>query len=677
MRRRIVQNLPRPEPRQASSRTNTATHLLGTLLPTWILRWGLAAVFAFGISALAMAMAGFFSLWTVTPIGVLSTLWVGRRLPSLDDGKPIPWAVGLAVVLVAVAVCAYGWIAPHEHIVTGRDSGTYFATSAWIADEGSLFMDVGDPVLEETEVVYDSIGFFPLDDGDDLRPQFLHVWPSLMAYGIVVSSDVHGAFLVAPLVAAVGLLAMFAFARKLLSDGVALFATILFTASLPFAYFYRAPFSETLAFTFLFGGLWVLEEARLSHSLSLATVAGVLIGAVAVVRIDGVVVLLGLTAYHMLVKADTDGTLELERSRLNLIERAWRASALMFVVAALEGAVFAPHYISDHGSLIAAVLAVILALRLLSAPLGRIYQRHKATVANVVTALTGAFFGYAGLLRPHTEEPTQANIYGIERLQIAAGVPVEPLRSYAEMSVHWLLWYLGILLVVLGLAGLVLGIRRVLMSPDTRGGAFLTMAAVFAILYVYRPSINPDHIWAMRRFLPLVIPALVVLALLLAAKLTSGLGRWRIPAMFVLGASMIVPISISTARAGLGSEFSGAADALSEACDTLGDGNLLVFLGESARTRLSAFGPSLRGACGLTVAAENPDAPLSAESMASLSAIANAGERHLWWVGEAPENASTTTLFDNEYPYLEMTLFEAPTEWEQFELRLSSWRGDP
>lgn len=649
---------------------------LGSVLPTWLLRWGLATLFGFGISALAMAMIGLFALWTVTPLGVLSTLWFGRFIPS-RHGKPIPPAVGFGVVLVAVTVSVYGWIAPHEHILTGRDSGTYIATAAWIANEGTLFMSVGDPILEETQVVYESIGFFSLGDGDQLRPQFLHIWPSLMAFAAAISGGVNGAFTMTPLVAGVGILAMFAFARKLLSARTALFSTMVFAATLPFAYFYRAPFSETLAFTFLFGGLWALEEARARKSLQIATVAGILIGAVAVVRIDGVVVLLGMTAYYMVAKVNSESASEARPPDLGVIERSWNIAALMLVVAMLDGLVFAPHYLADHGSLIAGVLILILALRAITKPFGRLYRKYRATLANVAAVLMAAFFVYAGLLRPYVEKPTRSDIYGIEGLQLAAGVAVEPLRSYAELSVSWLVWYLGIPLVVLGLTGLVLEMRRVLLSPASPGGTFVTMATVFTILYVYRPSINPDQIWAMRRFLPLVMPALVILALLLATRLTLRLKRWRALAMAVLCATLILPVSIATARPGIDPEFAGAAKELASACDTLGEGSLIVFLGESAGARLSAFGPPLRGACGLVVAAEDLDAPLLPETMRSLSEAARIEGRILWWAGASPRDTATTTVIEGEYLYLDMTLFEPPRDWAQINLNLSSWRREP
>lgn len=677
MNHRILENTPSPEPHSAESRPDDEpTRPLGDLLPIWLLKWGLATLLGFGVAALALATVGLFAVWTVTLLGVPSTLWIGRLIPSRQN-NPVPAAVGFLVVLLAGVVCVYGWIAPHEHILTGRDSGTYVATAAWIANEGTLWMNVGDRILDGTEVTYESIGFPSLGDRADLRPQFLHMWPSLMAYAAAATSGVDGFFLVTPLVAAIGILALFAFARRLLSAWIALFATVLVATTMPFVYFYRAPFSETLAFTFLFGGLWALEEARERHSLRFATAAGAFIGAVSVVRIDGIVVLLGLTAYLMLTEIQGDIETTSQPTQLDVVKRSWNIAASMLVVATLDGAIFAPHYLSDHGSLIAAVLVLILVTRVLGRPFGRIYRKHRVAMANTITTLSGAFLVYAGLVRPYVAEPTRWNIYGIEPLQLAAGVAVEPLRSYAELSVRWLVWYLGVPLVVLGLTGLVVEMRRVLLSPRSPGGPFVAVAIVFTLLYVYRPSINPDHIWAMRRFMPLVIPALVVLALVLAARSAQRLGRWRSPAMVMLCVVLILPVSLATARSGLEPEFKGAGQDMVRACDTLGEGSVLVFVGESAGARLSALGPPLRGVCGVVVAAEDPNAPLSHEAMEALSQAASVEERSLWWVGGPPEEAETTTIIDREYQYLGLSLFEPPRDWASIGIHLSSWRQEP
>lgn len=640
------------------------------------LRWGLAALLGFACAALLLAMIGVFSVWSVTPVGVIAAFWIARFLPTVPSQfVSVPVAFSLFVLVAGVLI--YGWLAPHEHILGGRDSGTYVATAAWIGDQGTLQMNVGDPIFDGTNVVYESIGFPSVGSSDELKPQFLHMFPSLMAYAAALSGDFDGVFLVAPLVAAIGLLGFFAFTRSLLSSRFSLFATALVTVSLPFAYFYRAPFSEALAFTFLFGGLWALNEALARRSYRIATGAGALLGAVTIVRIDGIVILLGLTAYLALLRARSDPNAALpkdsERSDIDIVDRAWKVAASMMVLATLDGAIFSPPYLSDHGTLITAVLVLVLALRFLSSPMGRLYRGYKTLLANGLTVVAGAFFIYAALVRPYQAEPTRSDIYGLEGLQRAAGVAVEPFRSYAELSVHWLVWYLGIPLVTLGLAGLVFKIRETVLSGFSPAGPLVAISATATILFVYRPSINPDHIWAMRRFVPLVIPALVILCLLLVARWTASLARWGPPAAVILGVGLALPIVSSTAQAGLQAEFVGAGHDTTAACEVLEPNSVLLFVGEPAVARLNALGPPLRGICGIGVAAEDPASPLNEVDIESIASAAKNEGRTLWVAGTTADPDESVTVMDGTYEYLGLTLFEAPRNWIEIEIHLSAW----
>ena len=48
------------------------------------------------------------------------------------------------------------------------------------------------------------------------------------------------------------------------------------------------------------------------------------------------------------------------------------------------------------------------------------------------------------------------------------------------------------------------------------------MFAPPALLYLWRPTITPDQVWAARRFLPAVFPAVILLAFALICVLANG-----------------------------------------------------------------------------------------------------------------------------------------------------------
>lgn len=647
-------------------------------------RWSLATLLGFGGSALLLAMIGLMTPWLALPLGLIGSYLVGRWIPSQISGS-VSDRTAIALLIVVSSVAIVGISAPHEHILATRDSGTYVATAAWIAETGGLRMEVRDPVFDGSPVRYESLGFQAGASESSLMPQFLHIFPSMLALIGSFGSTPNAMYWLNPVIAGIGLLALFAFARAMMSQILALFATILVAASLPFLYFSRAPFTEALAFAFVFGGLWIASLAVRDSSLRLATGAGLLFGGLMLTRIDGVVVLLGLVAYRTLQQLGASANPRsagapdngVSAGQVRVMDRMIAVAVVMFAVAMIDGAVFSLQYLVDHGMLISLVLGAVLLLTVtgrLAPHLSETFQRHRTAIANMSAGLIALFFVYSWGIRPLVETPERSDTYGITGLQEAAGVAIDPLRSYAELSVHWLIWYLGIPLVALGLAGLIFYVRRMLLGQEFLAGHFTSVSAVLTLLYLYRPSINPDHIWAMRRFVPLVLPALVVMAVALIARTIPRLGRWARPTGLVLGLTLAVPVLITTGHAGLDAEFEGAGTNLLMACDSLGPNSAVIFVGEGTATRSNALAPALRGFCGVGVAAEDAQSPLSPAEIERLAVQAASDGRRLWVVGDSAGAPTTSvTLMDDRYQFLELTLFEAPREWWSLDIRLSAW----
>jgi len=104
---------------------------------------------------------------------------------------------------------------------------------------------------------------------------------------------------------------------------------------------------------------------------------------------------------------------------------------------------------------------------------------------------------------------------------------VEPGRSYGEHSMVWLDWYLGPVALAAGVAGLALMSRLVLLGRAGPATPFLGVMLATSLLYLWRPSIFPDQVWAMRRFVPVVIPGLLLLAAWSADRLLGRRPRRR------------------------------------------------------------------------------------------------------------------------------------------------------
>jgi hypothetical protein len=126
-------------------------------------------------------------------------------------------------------------------------------------------------------------------------------------------------------------------------------------------------------------------------------------------------------------------------------------------------------------------------------------------------------------------------------LQAAGGIAVDGSRSYAEQTLAWLSWYWGPLVVVLGAAGTALAVRRLLARGDRALVAPLAMFLSTSLLYLTAPSIVPDQVWAMRRYLPVVIPGFLVASVAALSPLARRGRTGKVVALLLAGALVLFP----------------------------------------------------------------------------------------------------------------------------------------
>ncbi|MEV4888357.1 hypothetical protein AB0K48_03065 [Nonomuraea sp. NPDC055795] len=101
----------------------------------------------------------------------------------------------------------------------------------------------------------------------------------------------------------------------------------------------------------------------------------------------------------------------------------------------------------------------------------------------------------------------------IEETQKANGLPVDGTRLYFDESLYWVIWYVGVPVVVLATVAAAVLVRRLL--RNAAAFEWLLPLAVIGwttVTTLLRPEITPDQPWAARRLVPVVIPGLVVLA---------------------------------------------------------------------------------------------------------------------------------------------------------------------
>jgi hypothetical protein len=623
------------------------------------------------VSGPGLALLGWFEWWSTALVAGL--LWLGlRRMLPRAAGRFDSW--WRAALVLAVASAVFNSAFPAEHVLTGRDSGTYLATAGWLAHNGTLTVDVGsDPMGGQEDLSFTAPGFYDIRSDRVLEPQFMHAYSAMLGT-LMDIGGLEAAFLLNPVVGAVCLLALFGLARRFVRPAWALLAMLVLGVSLVFVYYSRAPFTELLMASFVLTGILLMGSAEDEIDSRMALLAGAMFGAATLVRLDGIV-LLPLVTGSLLVR----GTLIPEWADV-----ARRARQAMFAVAVIglgEVLLIAPPYVLDRKRnvlpILIALLVILLSHRLLQHRLTATADWVRANRRSILTVCVTTLLivvTYAWLIRPMVTEST-GNPYGLESLQESEGLQVDPNRSYAELSLQWVSWYYGAAFVVLAALGCVAVMVDIANNRGTKGKGWLPLLILvgFSALYFWRPSVNPDHIWVMRRFLTVVLPIGSLVAAVAvdravsvwSRRLASRGGDWLVGGALSLG--LLIPAISTTAPVWNVSEFSGLAAAFTRACDRLGPDAHILFLDDESGALGHRLAQSFRSYCGLPAAwggGELTDVDLDelaaevTESGGRLVTIAGSGE------GEY-------VLFEDPFEVLELTLTSVPNDTGFVDLSVS------
>jgi hypothetical protein len=535
---------------------------------------GLAVV---GLVSLALAAVG---VWNgPLLLGLLLAAWVAvevvarlrppRRVPAL------PSLAGDAVALVAAAILLVAALPAFPALLGGRDYGTYTAAGELIREQGGLQVD-WKPLAGVPEAAWtfgDPMPGFYLDTpgSDEVTPQGYHLLPALLAPAGAVTGDA-GVWVI-PVISVLGLLASAALAMRLVRRRASVAGSVvavLLLTDVAWFWYARMPMTETLNTTLVLGGFLAWAIAHDDRSPALAALGGALLGTSLFSRPDAIVAAPVMVAVlcWLIVAGRVDRQVLAFLGSLG----AFLAVAVVYTDLRADRYVTDVVHLALHvdrslallgvGAAAAAVVAIAVALaarRLLGRPIER-NARRLGTV--VVTVLGVAMVAY-GLVSLHAH---------------FAGV-------------RWLRMYLSTALVITGgvawLAAVATGLQR---DRLLRAAPLIVMTGVLIAFFSWKPAIFPDQFWAIRRFVAVPIPGLVILTGCLASTVLGLRGRWRLPAIGALGLVLAVAVvhQVRDLRPVLGhTEFRGSATAL-DAADRLvhGADHVLAGPGEVVRNRI-------------------------------------------------------------------------------------------
>ncbi|MDS1269724.1 hypothetical protein RIF23_05390 [Lipingzhangella sp. LS1_29] len=463
------------------------------------------------------------------PVVVVVATLVPRFVPDLPEHTPW-WAV-LGVGAVTVAFAAVQMAYHGEEIVVRRDAASYAQFTHWIAEHGSL------PIPQQRELIagddpalsYQSLAFYQV--GEVIWPQFLAGTPLTLTVGHWLGG-IPGMLLTTPVLGALGVLVMAGLTARLVGPRWAPLAALLLALSLPHQWASRATYSEPVAQLLMLGALVLAVDALRTDSgvssrrtpptrvcaLVLGSASGLAFGLGTVVRIDALRDLLPVVLF------------------LGLLLLVRRAPALAMSGGLLVGLGYGglasyvlsrPYveYLADSvvpmlwvaAGVLAGTVAITAARWRRGLP-GSIRPTWVATAAAAVPVLVVLGLALRPLVwqgRGHGHETTDAYVAYVQELE---GLAVDGARTYTEMSLYWVGWYLGLATVLFATLGAALLLRRILRGEAPDWALPLLVLGWSVALTLARPAITPDHPWASRRLLVLVLPAFVLLAVWALAR---------------------------------------------------------------------------------------------------------------------------------------------------------------
>lgn len=579
----------------------------------------LAVLVAFCVVGLGCAVAGWFRplpviLGTVA-LSVLLVAWIDPRSLARDAGRRTPWALTLAVLVVAVGSGLWNAANHGEHLIAERDPGVYTASALWLADTGTIRVErPGGAFADAPGLAASPIGFSPNDAGS-LDPQFPHLNAVFLATGSWFGTT--RMFMVPALLMAAALVLVYALGMRFGRPWGGAFGALGLAVSYPMVYVARDTYSEPLALVLLLAGLWALTFVG-RHGARAGVLAGALLGATCMARIDGFIPLIPVAG---VIALDLTGALRTGQRRRAVGDGAAFATMVVFAgLGAWETWALSRSYFDSNlagrlptmvAGIVAATLGGAAVARLgYTARAGRLDPRPvlRAGFAVLVVGVV-AFLVWARWVRPDFTDL---------RVAMDQGLSTVALLPWAKTLPYlWLEWYLGPVLVALAFAALLWMTGRGLLGRDRRWLATAGVGFATTLLYLVSPSITPDQPWAMRRFMAVSIPIMLLAAGMALEQLARRRPPWTTAAAVVVAAVVLVPSVRVTHRLSDTAIGRSLATRFGEVC-RIADQEPSAILVTSGQMLGRTVPVSLAGLCGVPVAGAGPG--ITADQIESLAA---------------------------------------------------------
>jgi hypothetical protein len=490
----------------------------------------------------------------------------------------IAWSDAVPAALVALSLWLY--FPPSELVTAGIDPGTYLNEGVRIAQTGRLV--IVDPTVASVPPPFRDLffpsyevpwyyslrfmGFFILspDEGTVLG-QFPHFFPASVAIGYGLNG-LSGARQAIGVWAILGLVAVYLAGTRVAGPLAAGVAAVLLSINVLEIWFARYPNTELPSQALLFGALLAFSRTFDSGRLFFGAICGALLGLQLLLRFDGVLAIAAFAAAAMLcafVDRQVGWSFGLVLTATTGVSLLYLSTIMGPYSAGLFG------YSADRGGwgLIALVLAGLYGLR-----------------------ASARWPAWAALFRQAAPAALVVGVVGLAAYAYFFRQPGGRLAASDAMAFRTFAWYVTAWGLAAALAGFAVLARRVFW----REPAFFLLVTTYAVFFFYKTRIVPEHFWAGRRFVAVILPgALLCFAGLIPAVLdavwprTSGGGlpgfwngrkRALLTTAIALAAAAPLAFSFLAASSPVRQhvEFAGVIPRLEVLANQVRDGDLLI-----------------------------------------------------------------------------------------------------
>ena len=605
-------------------------------------------------------------VWPVVVVAVAGSLRRVRRLPAV----PVPRWTAITSGALAAGFTLWAAATRAEQVVLRRDPGAYALYAQWIATQHGL--PVADHLASFGGAAAYGVPGFSLESPAyyqvlhgggaalqaDVVPQFLVGAPALFSLGWwtggAVGQPWTGLQLVSPLLGGLALMAFAGLAARLVGARWAPLAVAALGLSFPVLHAARATYSESAALLVLLAGACLLVDALVVDTLivgalvdgrpgsgrrsaaELGLAAGLVLGLAGLVRVDAV--------REVALLMPCCALLAVRRHPVAVPVAAGAVTGTAVSVAVWQ--VMARPYLTTVSASLRPLLeatALVAVASLVAVPLARRWRAVRASraaqgragpgraapgrgLARLPAAVTAAvlLLGVALASRPlwlvTRQDPSDPGAAFVAGLQASQGLAVDGARTYAEDTMNWVSWSAGwpALAAAWVLAALLCGraVQWWLRADD--GAAVppwlvpLVVGLGSTVLVLYRPGITPDHPWADRRLVPVVLPFVVLAA--------TGVAAWAVrraqrsaPAWRLLGTTvaatvlLLAPGAVTTFPLANQRTEVGEPAAAEAVCASLVPGDAVVAVDSTAdgtpRRTINEWLQVVRGVCDVPSAA--------------------------------------------------------------------------